>query len=704
MFTYYRRVIDLGVRNHLTWIAEGIAEQAPAIISGGDCSQTERMEQYSLPLARALLADGPSLLDMNSSGNALAGYLQVNLFFNYLRHRAGSYEAAAEIIAYIVSQNDYTVTGVAQALENKSGSDFESFFGEWAVTNWLMSSGRSIASFTETDGSAVDPDAGSPSMRNRLSYSASGISPAGGPAPSFGANSTPLCDQGLMCLLPSSYIFFDYTPQADRIYIPLNEGMQNGLKLVLIRLNPDGINADISLHNIDSQIQLLSGVRYNFIVYNPRFTVGCITTGMLPWDQRNMARWIGGGRTGWQAGTGAESKNADRYFYRGQGVSVKRGAEGNFIYTADSMSHSISRWDVDTGTYMGRYGSILTSTECVGDESVAPGYIFRSGKLVNNYCRRSLSSPRGAAVDSAGNLYVADTNNHRVVKIDSSGNFTAWLGHNLDDTWQGPEDLPPMSFTELIAAGYAANTSMFQNPWSILLDEGNGVFYVTNNGSNRISKRSLADGSFLGFIGNGRENWDTTPVYNSNFGSMPGYFKKPKGMAMDSDYIYVADEENHRISRWTHDGRNADASGDPASIWIGGDLDGWHNGATEQGITQGRRSFNYPGDVTVNGDYLYIADRKNQRIARWDRITGAFTGWLGGGVTQWETEKDGPPQEPVGGAYQYPSIFMLEPVGLTVSESPRHKYMYVTTVYNGRVSRWNLDCVENNADGDCYEE
>ena len=118
LFTYNRRVLDGSVRNHTAWISEGLAEQAPRALAGLDAGQAESLEQYSLPLVQELIAAAPSLLDLNSSGNPLAGYVMTNLFFNYLRHRAGSEAAALLLLEALVTGDDESVYGLSQVLED----------------------------------------------------------------------------------------------------------------------------------------------------------------------------------------------------------------------------------------------------------------------------------------------------------------------------------------------------------------------------------------------------------------------------------------------------------------------------------------------------------------------------------------------------------------------------------------------------------
>ena len=128
--------------------------------------------------------------------------------------------------------------------------------------------------------------------------------------------------------------------------------------------------------------------------------------------------------------------------------------------------------------------------------------------------------------------------------------------------------------------------------------------------------------------------------------------------------------------------------------------DGWHNLSTPAGSH--RKYFNYPSSVVSDSLYLYVADRTNQRVSRWRKSDGQFKGWIGGGRTEWTTDTDGPALEPVGSSsgYVYPPTFMLQPSHLALLSGSllggTHNYLFLTTVYNQRVSRWNLDCVDNN--------
>ncbi len=367
-----------------------------------------------------------------------------------------------------------------------------------------------------------------------------------------------------MNLLPASFIYHSYTPSANETYIPLNNGMEEGVKIALARLLGAG-DVELTLYDHDSVIYLTAGEQYHIIVYNPNYGGAALSTGQLPWDTRNLSSWLGEGKTGWQRGIGAKTGTADSWFYRTTGTALslklKNGGDANYVYTADSINHGISRWNIDTGAFAGRMGS--KSVNCGDDGSEDDGWHMSAGKLASNYCRRNFSSPQGIAVDSSGFIYIADRNNHRVVKRDRDGKFVAWLGSTADDSWQ------TLSMETPASPSYSMDAKAFNSPFGLALDEGSGHLYVSCYGSGVVSRRSLATGQYKGFIGNGVEKWDTSiTVLSGQRGSARNYFSYPRGIAVSDGYLYIADEGNHRVSRWTLEGFNG-IQGEETETWPG---------------------------------------------------------------------------------------------------------------------------------------
>jgi sugar lactone lactonase YvrE len=80
------------------------------------------------------------------------------------------------------------------------------------------------------------------------------------------------------------------------------------------------------------------------------------------------------------------------------------------------------------------------------------------------------NKPYGVAVDSAGNVYVADFNNHRIRRITSSGVVTTLAGQATSGSGNG-----------------TGTSATFNQPWGIAVDSG-GIVYLADFGNHRIRK------------------------------------------------------------------------------------------------------------------------------------------------------------------------------------------------------------------------
>jgi hypothetical protein len=199
----------------------------------------------------------------------------------------------------------------------------------------------------------------------------------------------------------------------------------------------------------------------------------------------------------------------------------------------------------------------------------------------------------GVAVDGSGNIYVAEANNHRISKWNRAGNAVGWIGGGTNG-WQTGN-----------APASGADYQSFNQPYSVYVD-GSGNIYVADTNNHRISKWDK-NGDAIGWIGGGSDDWQTgdVPASGADFKS----FNSPTDVCVDgSGNIYVADTNNHRISKWDKDGA--------AIAWIGGGLNGWQTGNAPVAGSD-YRSFANPHSVCVNGSgNIYIAD-SNHRISKW---------------------------------------------------------------------------------------
>lgn len=164
-------------------------------------------------------------------------------------------------------------------------------------------------------------------------------------------------------------------------------------------------------------------------------------------------------------------------------------------------------------------------------------------------------SPYGIAADAAGNVYVADRDNHRIQKFDSNGQFIASWGT------RGPEK------------------GQLNYPHDVATDAAGNV-YVADTNNNRIQK----------FTGEG-----LPLVMWGSRGTNTGQFMSPHCVAVDAaGNVYVTDYNNHRIQKFTGDGQFVAQ---------------WGSNGT------GDNQFNGPWGVAVDvAGNIYVTDSCNHRI------------------------------------------------------------------------------------------
>ena len=98
-----------------------------------------------------------------------------------------------------------------------------------------------------------------------------------------------------------------------------------------------------------------------------------------------------------------------------------------------------------------------------------------------------LNNPNAVALDPEGNLYISDTDNHVIRKVDTSGIITTFVGHPQEwcpRSQNCPPDGPSLSASELGDGGNPRNAYL-HFPAGITFD-GDGNFYIADRANNRI--------------------------------------------------------------------------------------------------------------------------------------------------------------------------------------------------------------------------
>jgi tripartite motif-containing protein 71 len=251
-------------------------------------------------------------------------------------------------------------------------------------------------------------------------------------------------------------------------------------------------------------------------------------------------------------------------FYFPRDVSV--GPSGA-VYVADSRE--IERLDAN-GTPQARFSTGVNNfgVNATGDglyvvagDSTIRRYDF-GGNLLGQFGSYGTGIGQfrlawGTAVDANGNLYVADSFNHRVQKFDSGGNFLSVIGTSGPGLLNAPYDVALDADGNLYVADSGNNKVVkfgpagdFITAWGSTGD-GDGQFYgpegiavdhagnvlVSDTYNNRIEKFDSA-GNFLTKWGAG--------------GRGPGELLEPRGLAVDAaGGVWVTDEGNHRVVHFT---------------------------------------------------------------------------------------------------------------------------------------------------------
>lgn len=317
------------------------------------------------------------------------------------------------------------------------------------------------------------------------------------------------------------------------------------------------------------------------------------------------------------------------------------------LYIADSFNYRVRK--VDTS-------GIITTVAGDGVEGYAGDNAAATAA--------QLDTPNGVAVDGSGNLFIADTNNFRIRKVDGSGTITSVAkevkGYNGDN-------IP-------------ANSATLYNPVGVAAD-GNGNLYIADSTNKRVRKvdgggtittvagdgSSLLSGNCDGlsptatgfipvdaindnagnlyFIGNNHQvckidstgnmtriaGITTTGFSGDNGQATQARLNTSQSLALDSlGNLYIADSVNYRV-------RKVDASTGIITTVAGNGT----NADSGDGGAAIDASFRFPGGIALDSsDRLYIADANANRIRRVDG-DGIITTIAGTGIGGYAGD-DGP--------------------------------------------------------------
>jgi uncharacterized caspase-like protein/streptogramin lyase len=222
--------------------------------------------------------------------------------------------------------------------------------------------------------------------------------------------------------------------------------------------------------------------------------------------------------------------------------------------------------------------------------------------------------PSSCAIDSNGHIYIADSGNKRIVRVDDmsgtnwttsyavssganavavnlSGQIFISISGDGGNQIVRMDDMSATNLTTLSSLG--SGDDLFNKPYGIAVDTS-GYVYIVDSLNNRIVRMGDMTGA----------NWNTLGISGSDTNQL----NDPYGVAVDSTgHIYISDSRNSRIIRVD-------------------DMEGT-NWITLGNLGSGVNQFFLPEGIAVDSNgRIYIADYGNNRIVRMEDMHG--TNWI----------------------------------------------------------------------------
>ena len=257
--------------------------------------------------------------------------------------------------------------------------------------------------------------------------------------------------------------------------------------------------------------------------------------------------------------------------------------------TANADAPKSDAWKALSGASRLPWRAVAAASAALAIGSHAPAQVYSFAPLAGNPAlldhtdgsgtNARFFNPTAAAVDGAGNIYVADGGDHTIRKITAGGTVTTLAGSSGH---QGSSD----------GSGSGA---LFLYPYAVAVD-GSGNVYVADSGNHNIRKVTPGGSvsTLAGTAGSPGSTDGTSALFNT-----------PQGIAVDATgNVYVSDTNNSTIRKITPAGVVSTFAGSPGQT---GGSDG----------TGGSAQFNYPNGLATDaaGD-VYVADLGNSTIRK----------------------------------------------------------------------------------------
>ncbi len=219
----------------------------------------------------------------------------------------------------------------------------------------------------------------------------------------------------------------------------------------------------------------------------------------------------------------------------------------------------------------------------------------------------SLNFPSGVAVARDGTLYIADTRNHRVRRVDANTGVITTVAGTGQARCSGD--------------GGAARAAALNEPTAVALDEARDALYIADQSNNRVRRVNLSTGLITTVAGTGEAgyNGDGIPAAEASIAG-------PSGLAVGPDgTLYVADTFNGRI-------RAVDPESGAIRTIAGDGSQYRYQGIPNEWSTNLSR----PHAIALDAEgHILVTDSDSHLIRRWDCRKKIVTRVAGNGSAQY---------------------------------------------------------------------